>query len=118
MIELQRIYDKNQNGTGVRILVDRLWPRGISKEEAKLDYWLKEIAPSNELRKSFHQGDMDFTEFRRKYKEELKNGEQRENVKELKRLAKEKEKIILLYGAKDKEENQAVILKELIEDEQ
>lgn len=72
-IKLKRIYETPQKTDGYRILVDRLWPRGIKKDDARLSYWFKEIAPSNELRKWFRHEESRFEEFRLKYKEELRN---------------------------------------------
>lgn len=111
-IILKRIYDEPSETDGYRILIDRLWPRGISKEQAKLDEWLKEIAPSNELRKWFHHQPERFQEFTDKYKMELL-AHQTELLR-LKTLAS-KQKICLLYGAKDEVNNQAVILKSILE---
>src|SRR5699024_2300915 len=84
-IKLKRIYDESAKVDGVRILVDRLWPRGVSKEKAKLDHWLKEIGPTDELRKSFHHDEMSFKQFKEKYLKELKSGEQKEALDELKK---------------------------------
>jgi uncharacterized protein YeaO (DUF488 family) len=120
MVEIvcKRIYSEVEEDNGLRILVDRLWPRGISKEKAKLDYWLKEIAPSNELRKRFHSEDGDFELFRQQYVEELKDGLQNETLKLLKEIiSKHEGKVTLMFGAKDEENNQAVILRELLESE-
>ncbi|MBN6205734.1 DUF488 family protein [Ralstonia pickettii] len=111
-IKLKRIYEEPVKSDGARILVDRLWPRGISKEKAKLDHWLKEIGPTNELRKSFHNGELSFDKFKEKYLDELQTGEQLEALEELKRIAKREKQITLLFAAKDEKENQAVILKE------
>lgn len=114
-ILIKRIYDKPDDKDGYRVLVDRLWPRGVSKDEAKLDDWAKEIAPSNELRKSFdHQPDK-MTEFEKKYLDEIKaNAEAAEFesgiLEEL-----NKHNVTLLYGAKDEENNNAVVLREWIE---
>jgi uncharacterized protein YeaO (DUF488 family) len=98
---------------GERILVDRLWPRGIKKEDAKIDEWLKEIAPSDELRKWFSHDPEKWQEFRRRYKKELKG--QSELLKRLKVKAK-KENITLLFSARDVKYNNAIVLKEVIED--
>jgi uncharacterized protein YeaO (DUF488 family) len=117
-IVCKRIYSEVKEDDGLRILVDRLWPRGISKEKAKLDYWLKEIAPSNELRKRFHSEDGDFELFRQQYIEELKSGLQKETLNKLEEIVSKQEgKVTLLFGAKDEENNQAVILRELLESE-
>ncbi len=70
-IQLKRIYDEPKDSDGIRILVDRLWPRGVSRERAKLDFWAKEIAPSTELRQWFHQNDSTYKEFQRRYQSEL-----------------------------------------------
>lgn len=116
-IQCKRIYDEYSEDDGVRILVDRLWPRGISKEKAKLDYWLKEVAPSNELRKWYHHDVEKFADFQARYKAELKQGVQKEAFDELKEVVSsgEKDVITLLYGAKDETHNQAIILKGLLE---
>jgi uncharacterized protein YeaO (DUF488 family) len=111
-IQVKRIYEDASQNDGYRVLVDRIWPRGVSKEEAKLDEWIKEIAPSTELRKWFDHKEERFDEFSKKYKEELKN--QTELVEKLKKKAKEK-RITLLYGAKDEKYNQAVVLKKFLE---
>lgn len=111
-IKLKRIYDEAAKNDGTRILVDRIWPRGVSKEKARLDHWLKEIGPTDELRKAFHNDDLSFTKFKEKYLNELKEGEQKEAVDELKKLADENKTITLLFAAKNEEENQAVVLKE------
>lgn len=113
-IKLKRIYDEPAKNDGTRILVDRLWPRGISKENAKLDHWLKEIGPTDELRKSFHNDDLPFNKFKEKYLKELKSGEQKEALDELREIADKEKQITLLFAAKNEQENQAVILKEQI----
>ncbi|WP_047983842.1 DUF488 domain-containing protein [Ornithinibacillus californiensis] len=118
MVEIvcKRIYSDVNEDDGLRILVDRLWPRVFSKEKAKLDYWLKEIAPSNELRKSFHGGEYQFESFKEKYLEELKRGLQKETLNHLFEIVSNQEgRVTLLFGAKDEENNQAVVLKELLE---
>lgn len=112
-IKLKRIYEEPSKSDGARILVDRIWPRGISKEDAKLDHWIKEIAPSTELRKWFDHKDERFIQFREKYKKEL--DDHKELIKELLALAN-KGRLTLLYGAKNTEHNQAVVLKEYLED--
>ncbi len=112
-IIIKRIYDDKNSDDGIRILVDRLWPRGISKEEARLDEWWKEMAPSTDLRKWFDHEVDKWPEFKKRYKKELE---------EIKSLVSEKmdgldlrKSIVLLYGAKDEEHNQAVVLKEYLE---
>jgi uncharacterized protein YeaO (DUF488 family) len=105
---LKRIYEPFEETDGYRILVDRLWPRGVSKEDARLSIWLKDVAPSSELRKWFcHKPEL-FTEFREKYLDELKSSE---SVEQLMELAK-KDRVTLLYGAKDPVHNHALVLQE------
>jgi uncharacterized protein YeaO (DUF488 family) len=111
-IRLQRIYESEEKVEGYRILVDRLWPRGITKEKARIDLWLKEIAPSNDLRKWFHKDPENYTEFKKRYSHELDQNPQA--VKTLHDILK-KQDVVLLYARKDKIHNQAVILKEYLE---
>ena len=110
-IKIKRIYDEPAEGDGYRVLVDRLWPRGISKKYARLDEWDKKIAPSPELRKWFDHKEERFQEFGRLYREELMA--KPEELNRLKTLAK-REVVTLLYGAKDPAINHAVVLKELL----
>lgn len=114
-IQLKRMYDTPEESDGVRILVDRLWPRGLSKEKARLDHWLKEVAPSHELRKSFYQGELDFSQFKEKYLEELSSGEQQAALEVLKKLKNEEKQLTLLFSSKNEVENHAIILKELLD---
>jgi len=111
VINIKRAYEPSEKSDGFRILVDRLWPRGIKKEDAHFDVWLKEIAPSTELRKWFNHETEKWEEFRKKYKAELKDSEA---LKELSALLKEHKTITLVYGAKDEQHNQAVALKEFL----
>ena len=110
-IELKRIYEPYSKEEGYRILVDRLWPRGFTKEKAALDLWLKEIAPSTELRKWFGHDPEKWKEFQKKYQLEL-----RQNKEALDRLMDyiKKGKVTLLYGAKDEEHNEAQVIKDFI----
>ena len=109
-ITTKRIYDQKARTDGFRILVDRLWPRGLTKQKAKIDLWLKDIAPSTELRKWFGHDPEKWKEFRKRYQKELKeNNEQIEILKE----QKKKGTVTLVYGAKDEEHNEAIVLKEL-----
>lgn len=112
MIRIKRIYEPYTKEDRYRVLIDRLWPRGISKEKAKLDLWLKEIAPSAELRKWFGHEPSKWTEFEKKYKEELTD--KKDLIEKLRELEKEHKQITLLYGAKDIQFNQAVILKQVL----
>lgn len=112
-IKIKRIYESPLADDGLRILVDRLWPRGITKERAAIDYWYKEITPSNELRKWFGHKEENFNEFTHLYTEELKS--QEETLNKVKSLSYEKP-ITLLYAAKDPKINHAVVLKKVIEE--
>jgi uncharacterized protein YeaO (DUF488 family) len=112
MIKIKRIYDPVSPKDGKRILVDRLWPRGIKKDEAKIDKWLKDIAPSNELRQWFSHDPSKWEEFKKRYKKELKNkSEMLETIREKAKIST----ITLLFAAKDMEHNNAVVLKEKLE---
>ena len=112
--ELKRIYEEPSLEDGTRILVDRLWPRGLSKEKARVDLWLKEIAPSNELRRWFAHDPAKWAEFKARYKTEL---EQNAEQLALLRQATDHGRSTLLYGARDSEHNQAVVLQELLRHE-
>ena len=112
MIKLKRAYEKAEKSDGYRILVDRLWPRGMSKEKEHLNLWLKDIAPSNELRKSFGHDPAKWSMFKKEYATELKNNP--DAVKQLKELHKQHKTITFVYGAKDEEHNNAVALKEIL----
>ncbi len=112
MIQTKRVYEKPLKEDGFRVLVDRLWPRGLTKEEAAVDLWMKEIAPSDELRKWFHHEDKNWGEFVRRYKAEL--AKKKELMRELWGLVKEHGTVTLLYGSKDEKENQAVVLAEIV----
>jgi uncharacterized protein YeaO (DUF488 family) len=111
MIKTERIYNASTGG-GFRILVDRLWPRGISKDEIKMDRWLKEIGPSNELRKWFGHDPDKWDDFKDKFFQEL--DQKKELVDQIAAKAREGD-VVLLFGAKDEEHNNAVALKEYIE---
>jgi uncharacterized protein YeaO (DUF488 family) len=113
MIILKRIYQPYSKSDGFRVLVDRLWPRGMSKEKAKINQWLKDIGPSNELRKWFGHEPEKWAEFKRKYKKELTG--KKDLLKELKDLHKKHKKLTLLYGARDEKHNEAVVIAEMIE---
>lgn len=108
----KRIYEDISKDDGYRVLVDRLWPRGVSKEDARLDEWCKEIAPSTELRKWFNHDVAKFDEFSNRYRAELTQNE--EVVDRLLKKA-EGQKVTLLYAAKDKEHNHANVLKDFLE---
>ena len=112
MIKIKRIYDPVSPDDGKRILVDRLWPRGMKKEEARLDEWLKEIAPSNELRKWYSHDPAKWPEFKKRYKKEL--AEESDLIKRIREEGKKKT-ITLLFSTKELDLNNAVALKEILE---
>lgn len=115
-VQIKRIYEGQDADDGLRVLVDRVWPRGMSKEDAKLDHWMKEVSPSHELRKWFGHDPDKYSDFKKKYKEELKSGRQQEELEKLKKLTKQHHKnLTLLYGAKDEKHNQANVLKEILD---
>ncbi len=106
-VRLKRAYEKPAAADGKRVLVDRLWPRGVKKEDAKLHDWRKELAPSAELRRWFGHDPDRYEEFRRRYLEELQ--EHRDELAELRKLARDGT-LTLVYGARDSEHNQATVL--------
>lgn len=108
-IRIKRVYEKPESRDGRRILVDRVWPRGVKKEQAKIDLWLKDIAPSMRLRKWFGHDPEKWDEFRKRYRDEL--GRNREAVSIL-RKELEKGPVTLVYSAKDEAHNQAVVIRE------
>ena len=113
MIKIKRVYDMPDKTDGMRVLVDRLWPRGIKKEDAGLDLWLKDMAPSDELRKWFSHDPSKWQEFRKRYRHELKD--KPEMIEDLKKAARQGT-VTLLYAAKDADRNNAVVLKEMLEE--
>ncbi len=116
-VNMKRAYTEPAKEDGVRILVDRLWPRGVSKEDLEIDYWMQEVAPSAELRKWFNHEPEKFETFKKKYKEELaSDDEKKEQLEKLKKIVIDHEKhVTLVYGAKDEKHNQAVVLKEILD---
>lgn len=114
-IVLKRAYEKPARGDGTRILVDRLWPRGIKKEDLRVDAWAKALAPSNDLRKWFAHDEAKWPEFRKRYRAELAAAGATEIIRGLLASAKRVKTVTLLYGAKDQKHNEAVILRGLFE---
>jgi uncharacterized protein YeaO (DUF488 family) len=112
-VRVKRIYDPAEPGDGHRVLVDHIWPRGISHERAKLDEWARELAPGDELRRWFDHAPERFGEFCSRYRGELKD--QRERIEELRRRAR-KGPVTIVYAARDREHNNAVALAELLRD--
>ena len=111
-LKVKRSYDPYDQADGRRILVDRLWPRGIKKEEAQLDDWLKDIAPTPDLRKWFHEDKERFETFSEKYQDELTDNEAVTTIID----ALEEGDVSLIYAAKDKQRNHAVVLQHFIEE--
>jgi uncharacterized protein YeaO (DUF488 family) len=114
-VAIKRAYDPPSSHDGVRVLVDRLWPRGLTKEAAKVDLWLKEVAPSNELRKWFHERPTQWLAFRKKYLQELTNPEASAALDQLHQLATRRKPLSLIFSAKNELQNNAVVLKELLD---
>lgn len=111
-VTLKRVYDPPAKTDGYRVLVDRLWPRGLTKDAAAVDLWLRDIAPSTELRKWFHHEEGKWTEFRERYERELRANP--EPLAQLRELVREHH-VTLVYGARDQEHNQAVVIRELLD---
>ena len=114
MLAVKRIYESPDADDGARILVDRLWPRGIAKDRARIDLWLKEIAPSHDLRKRFHGKPDDWDAFRTAYAAELAGAEAQAAVRELRARLRDGP-VTLLYAARDESHNNAVALKAWLE---
>jgi uncharacterized protein YeaO (DUF488 family) len=112
MIQVKRVYEKPSRKDGVRILVDRLWPRGLTKERAAVSLWLKDVAPSTELRKWFGHDPAKWKEFQVRYRKELR--QQKDALKLLKQKSEERT-VTLVYGARDEEHNEAVVLRKTVE---
>jgi uncharacterized protein YeaO (DUF488 family) len=114
-VAVKRVYEAASSTDGVRVLVDRLWPRGMKKEDAGLKFWLRELAPSNELRQWFHANPESWRMFRKRYLKELTGEEASAAIEKLHRLAEGKGRITLLYASRNVEYNNATVLKELLE---
>ncbi len=113
IVGLKRVYDEPEPGDGTRVLVDRLWPRGLSKERAHVDIWLKEIAPSSELRRWFGHAPEKFLEFRRRYEAELASEAGQAALTKLRGLANQGP-VTLVFAAHDTEHANAVVLRDLL----
>jgi uncharacterized protein YeaO (DUF488 family) len=114
-VAIKRVYEGPGRTDGSRVLVERLWPRGLSKEAAQLDRWLKDVAPSTELRQWFHARPSMWLKFRQRYLLELRAPEAQEPLQELYDLAAGRRRLTLVYASRDKEHNCAIVLKELID---
>jgi uncharacterized protein YeaO (DUF488 family) len=112
MIQLKRVYDSPRKTDGVRVLVDRLWPRGLAKDRAAVKLWLKDLAPSPELRKWFGHDPAKWKQFQTRYRKELRA--KKTDLQLLQQMSKE-HTVTLLYGAKDQSHNQAVVLKRVLD---
>lgn len=112
-IEIKRVYDKPDQNDGIRVLVDRFWPRGVRKDKARIELWPRDIAPSTDLRRWFKHDPERWEEFKEKYKRELEENRKVTDVK--KKLEKiDRDKVTLLYAAADKEHNHALVLKDFL----
>jgi uncharacterized protein YeaO (DUF488 family) len=112
-IQMKRVYDAPELGDGTRVLVDRLWPRGLAKEQAKIDFWLKDLAPSNELRKWFGHDPEKFEQFRQRYVQELTSDSAQEALLKVRDMA-EKGVVTLLYATRDSEHSNAIVLRDIL----
>ena len=110
-VSMKRAYVPSSPDDGYRVLVDRLWPRGVSKDKIQISEWLKTVAPSDGLRKSFHGGSITWTEFKRRYIAELKANDH--DIQRLASVAKEGD-LTIVFGAHDQEKNHALVLKEYL----
>ena len=113
MIQLKRVYEKPSRKDGVRILVDRLWPRGLTKERAAVNLWLKDVAPSSELRKWFGHDPAKWKEFQVRYRKELR---QKKDALNLLKQKSNDRTVTLVYGARDEQHNEALVLRKIVED--
>lgn len=111
-IRLKRAYEAPARDDGLRILVERLWPRGLSKQRAALDCWMKDVAPSSELRRWFHHDPSRWSEFQKRYRAELRQNQ--EKVEELRQKCRG-QTVTLIYAARDEEHNGALVLKDFLE---
>ena len=112
-VALKRVYDEPSASDGTRVLVERLWPRGISKERAHIDLWLKEVAPSTELRKWYNHDTQKFQEFRRRYEAELTSEAAQEALAKLREIAKQGQ-LTLIFASRDTDHSNAVVLQALL----
>jgi uncharacterized protein YeaO (DUF488 family) len=115
MVALKRAYEKPTARDGVRVLVERLWPRGVKKETARIDLWLKDLAPSTELRKWYHARPSMWRRFRQQYLEELREPVASAALEQLYELVGARKTVTLVFASRDTEHNSAVVLKELLD---
>ena len=112
MLKLKRVYEEPSPADGLRVLVDRLWPRGLTKERTAVDLWLKDVAPSTELRKWFGHDPAKWKDFQARYRQELR--EKKDALKMLEAKCRE-QTVTLVYGARDEEHNEAMVLKKILD---
>ncbi len=116
MVQIKRAYEPKNRKDGYRVLIDRLWPRGIKKQDLEIDEWLKDLAPSTKLRKEFGHNPARWKFFVKAYRRELQSPEARELIKNLAQKTSRRT-LTLIYGARDEKHNDAVVLKNIIEKE-
>jgi uncharacterized protein YeaO (DUF488 family) len=114
-IAVKRVYESVSRSDGARVLVDRLWPRGLKKTDIALQEWLRDLAPSNELRKWYHARPEQWLVFRKHYLKELARPEALEELQQLYGLARKRKRVTLLYASKNEQHNNAVVLKDLLD---
>jgi uncharacterized protein YeaO (DUF488 family) len=114
-VTVKRVYEKSARADGTRVLIDRLWPRGLSKDRAAVDKWLRDLAPSDTLRKWFHARPEAWLVFRKRYLKELAHPESAPALDELYRLANRRKRLTLLFASKNEDHNNAVVLRDLLE---
>jgi uncharacterized protein YeaO (DUF488 family) len=114
-IAVKRVYQEPARGDGYRLLVDRLWPRGLSKRQAALDAWLRDLAPSDELRRWFHAHPESWLAFRKRYLKELALPQATDALRKLYRLVGRRKSLTLLFASRNERHNNAVVLKDLLE---
>jgi uncharacterized protein YeaO (DUF488 family) len=114
-VAVKRVYEAASPSDGVRVLVDRLWPRGLTKADAAVKLWLRDLAPSNELRQWFHANPEGWRMFRKRYLKELVGDKPSAAVEKLHHLAETKRRVTLLYASRNEEYNNATVLKELLD---
>lgn len=114
-VAVKRVYEKPARADGTRVLVDRLWPRGMTKVGAAVDSWLRDLAPSDELRKWFHARPGAWSHFRKRYMKELGKPEAARALDQLYRLASRRKRLTLLFASRNEEHNNAVVLRDLLE---
>jgi uncharacterized protein YeaO (DUF488 family) len=114
-VEVKRVYEPSTKADGIRVLVDRLWPRGLRKTDLPLDDWLRDLAPSNELRKWFHAQPEQWAAFRGRYLKELSRPEVQPDLQKLHALAHKRKPLTLLYSSKNEGRNNAWVLKDLLD---